>query len=89
MNPFQMMLMYRLSKENRTSDIAHAFCIWSPASYFPAYSNHLLFDWFLKGPIGEFTVEELSTQYSDPTLEFLVKNNYLKGSNPNIEGRIS
>lgn len=72
LNPFQLMLMYRLSKENRTSDLAHTFSIWSPASYFAHYSDHLLFEWFLGGMIGNFTVEQLSTYHLDDTLYMLV-----------------
>ena len=74
MNPFQMMLLYKLSKENRSSDLAHNFDIWSPASYFSHYSDHLLFEWFLDGIIGEFTAGNLILRSLDPTLQKLVKN---------------
>ena len=72
MNPFQMMLLYKLSKENRTSDLAHTFDIWSPASYFASYSDHLLFEWFLDGIIGEFDTGKLIQKANDTTLEKLV-----------------
>lgn len=72
MNPFQMMLLYRLSKENRTSDLAHTFDLWSPANYFASFSDHLLFDWFLDGMIGELKTEELLKGSIDKTLIKLV-----------------
>lgn len=74
MNPFQMMLLYRLSKENRTSDLAHTFDIWSPASYFASYSDHLLFEWFLDGMIGELNIGKMIQKTDDDTLIKLVGN---------------
>lgn len=72
MNPFQMMLLYRLAKENRTSDLAHTFDLWSPAHYFTAFSDHLLFEWFLGGMIGEMKTENLLKGAVDETLMRLV-----------------
>ena len=71
-NYFQFFLLYQFSKYNRTSDIAHAFNIWSPASYFSAYGDHLLFEWYLDGVIGQQSLADLYQGYTDPTLTNLV-----------------
>lgn len=67
-----MMLLYRLSKENRTSDLAHTFDVWSPANYFSAYSDHLLLEWFLGGMFDEMKPNDLMRGYNDKTLTSLV-----------------
>lgn len=85
MNPFQMMLLYRLSKENRTSDLAHTFDVWSPASYFSAYSDHLLLEWFLGGMFAEMKPDDLMRGYNDKTLVSLVGLRSPSNKCPNSE----
>jgi hypothetical protein len=76
MNPFQMMLLFKLSKQNRTSDMAHTFDIWCPADHFASYSDHLLFEWFLDGMIGETTLDRLLLPSLDLTLDHLVRSSH-------------
>lgn len=72
-NYFQFFLLYQFSKYNRTSDIAHTFNVWSPASYFSAYGDHLLFEWYLDGVIGTMTIADLVNGSVDQTLKNLVE----------------
>ena len=60
--------MYQFSKYNRTSDLAHSFNIWSPSTFFSAYGDHLLFEWYLDGLIGKISVSQILLGMSDPTL---------------------
>ena len=67
-NYFQFFLMYQFSKYNRTSDLAHSFNIWSPAQFFASYGDHLLFEWYLGGLIGNVNLSSILTGMNDPTL---------------------
>ncbi len=67
-NYFQFFLMYQFSKYNRTSDLAHSFNIWSPAQFFASYGDHLLFEWYLNGLIGQVNLSTILTGMNDPTL---------------------
>ena len=53
-NYYQMMLMKDLSKNERTSDLAHLFNIWSNPQYLVHYIDHLFFEWYLDGLIEEY-----------------------------------
>lgn len=88
-NYFQFFLLYQFSKYNRTSDIAHAFNIWSPSTYFAAYGDHLLFEWYLDGLIGQQSLADLYQGYTDPTLTNLVESNNAETSCCRTERRLA
>lgn len=89
MNFYQFFLLYQLSKNNRTSDLAHYFNIWSPSSYFTYYTDHLLFEWYLDGLISKTNLSNVLNGYNDTTLIYLKNLPDLRGGIPSIDPLIS
>lgn len=89
MNFYQFFLLYQLSKNNRTSDLAHSFNIWSPSNYFTYYTDHLLFEWYLDGLITKTNLSNVLYGYNDTTLMSLKQLPDLRGGLPLIDPLIS
>jgi hypothetical protein len=89
LNFYQFFLLYQLSKNNRTSDLAHSFNIWSPSIYFTYYTDHLLFEWFLDGMVTKTNVSNVLDGYEDRTLRYLKNLPDLRGGLPRVDSRIS
>jgi len=64
-NYFQFFLLYQFSKNNRTSDIAHTFNIWSPPSYFGSFGDHLLFEFYFGGIVKQISYQAILYGYND------------------------
>jgi len=78
-------LALQFSRLNRTSDLAHSFNIWSPADYFEHYTNHLIFEFYFDGVIGNITIKQILEGYYDPTLSKIVLPSDCRNSSPNCE----
>lgn len=85
LNFYQFFLLYQLSKNNRTSDLAHYFNIWSPSTFFTSYTDHLLFEWYLDGLITKTNLSDVLNGYKDSTLQYLKTLPDLRGGLPSID----
>ena len=88
MSQFQLMMIYELCKQNRTSDLAHNYGMWSPADYFIPYSDHLIMEWFLDGIIGKITLKSLIEPTPDRTLQRIQAIPELEGGFPLIDTQV-
>lgn len=82
-------MIYQFSKNERSSDLAHSFNIWSPAQYFVTYGDHLLFEWYMDGLIGEQYISDFLIGGNDRTLAFVKQVPVLRGGFPTISTWIS
>lgn len=89
MSQFQLIMIYDLCKQNRTSDLAHNYGMWSPADYFLPYSDHLILEWFLDGIIGKMTLKSLIEPTVDKTLRMLQSIPELEGGFPLIDIQVN
>jgi hypothetical protein len=85
LSQFQLMMIYDLCKQNRTSDLAHNYGMWSPADFFIPYSDHLILDWFLDGIVGRIQIKDLIVPTVDKTLQQLQFIPELEGGFPLID----
>lgn len=89
-NVFQLLLMQDLSREGRTSDLAHFFNIWSPSSYLVEYLDHLFFEWFFGGLFGSQNIGKLLFgRTSDSALLIVKQIPLLDGGKPDIDPVLS
>jgi len=87
LNHLQLLQMFDLSRNGRTSDLAHLFNLWSPPQYFYDYTDHIFFEWYFDGLIKPISLEEYLHGYNDSSINEFVTNRVIIENVPRTLGR--